>query len=37
MNKTYLLHLVTVFYVTQPSDKQIICFDFEKQEDSALP
>jgi hypothetical protein len=28
MNK---IHLLTVFYLIQPSSKQIICFDFEKQ------
>ena len=25
------LHLLIVFYLTQLSNKQIICFDFEKQ------
>ena len=35
-NKTYFLRLLSVFYVTQPSDKQMICYDYEKQ-DSALP
>jgi hypothetical protein len=30
------LHFVTVFYLIQPSSKQIICFDFGKQ-NSVLP
>ncbi len=28
--KNICLHLLTVFYLTQPTNKQIICFDFEK-------
>ena len=35
-NKNICLHVLTVFYLTQPSDKHIICFDFEKQF-SAIP
>ena len=34
--KNICLHVLAVFYLTQPSRKQIICFDFEKQ-NSALP
>jgi hypothetical protein len=30
------LHLLPVFYLIQPSSKQIICFDFQKQ-NSLLP
>ncbi len=30
------MHLLTVFYLIQPSSKQIICFDFGKQ-NSVLP
>ena len=28
--KAICLHLLTVFYLTQPFSKQIICFDFQK-------
>ncbi len=35
-NKNICLHLLYVFYPTQPSSKQIFCFDFEKQ-NSVLP
>ncbi len=34
--KYICLHLFTVFYLIQPSSKQIICFDFRKQ-NSVLP
>ncbi len=34
--KCICLHLFTVFYLIQPSSKQIICFDFGKQ-NSVLP
>jgi hypothetical protein len=34
--KYICLHLLTVFYLIQPSIKQIICFDFGKQ-NSVLP
>ncbi len=34
--KYICLHLLPVFYVIQPSSKQIICFDFRKQ-NSVLP
>ena len=34
--KSICLHVLTVFYLTHPSSKQIICLDFKKQ-DSALP
>ena len=34
--KSICLHVLIIFYLTQPSSKQIICFDFKKQ-DSALP
>ncbi len=29
--KNICLHLLPVFYLIQPSSKQIICFDFQKQ------
>ena len=36
-NKKHIcLHVLTVFILTQPPDKQTICFDFEKQ-NSSLP
>ncbi len=31
MNNEICLHLFTVFYLVQPSSKQIICFGFRKQ------
>jgi hypothetical protein len=34
--KYICLYLLTVFYLIQPSRKQIICFDFQKQ-NSVLP
>jgi hypothetical protein len=34
--KYICLHLLPVFYLIQPSSKQIICFDFRKQ-NSVLP
>ncbi len=34
--KYTFLHLIPVFYLIQPSSKQIICFDFCKQ-NSVLP
>ena len=36
IKKNICILALTVFYLTQPSNKQIICFDFEKQ-NSALP
>ena len=36
MNKNICLHLPADFYPIQPSNTQILCFDFEKQ-NSALP
>jgi hypothetical protein len=36
MNKIHFLQLLPVFYLIHPSSKQIICFDFQKQ-NSVLP
>jgi hypothetical protein len=30
-NKIHFLHFIPVFYLIQPSSKQIICFEFGKQ------
>ena len=35
-NKRYCVHVLIDFYLTLPSNKQIICFDFKKL-DSAVP
>ena len=35
-NKNICFHFIPVFYLTQPSNKQIICLDFDKQ-NSPLP
>ena len=34
--KNMCLHVISDFYLTQPSNKQLICFDFKKQ-NSSLP
>ncbi len=35
--KYICLHLLPVFYLIHPSSKQIICFDFRKQNSVLLP